>query len=474
LNGDLRANQNDLPAVADLTILVDRPLPFTIEGGSMAGKKTKRKSLSKQMAIAESTDLIRVAQLKPELEYMFRHALIQDAAYNSLLKADRRTLHQGVGEAIEQLYPDRHDELAGHLALHFEAAGITDKAVSYYLIAARRAEGSYAYQEASQYLKSALELVKSEPTSTQLTVLEQLAHVLFLLKQSRSAISYFQQGLAVWRSLPEPDPQAEMRLHRQIIDTLIEMKWRASFADFEAALPELDASRERLIELVQDIDSAPPDRAAARCLTTLAWSEGWLSGDWEASLTYSRAALRVAEQLDAPIEISAALGTLGLYYEAQGHLQERAETALRRLAQSEDPRFTDLRARSEMLVEVGGALISIGQYAQAVPHLIEGERLSEKLQNIAMQEAALALQLQCWYFLDRWDDLMAVQEKRWELQRTHPQELLGANCFGIALVSAVYARRGLNQQAAALRDEAYDIMVGVSGGESNWARQQYY
>jgi tetratricopeptide (TPR) repeat protein len=85
----------------------------------------------------ESKGLIRVAAIQPELEYLFRHALVQDAAYESLLKQERRSLHRLVGDALEQLYPERHGELAAVLARHFEQAGEPDKAIEYLLEAAR-------------------------------------------------------------------------------------------------------------------------------------------------------------------------------------------------------------------------------------------------------------------------------------------------------------------------------------------------
>ncbi len=67
----------------------------------------------------ETAGLIRLAQIQPELEYLFRHALIRDAAYQSLLKADRKPLHRVVAEALERLYPDRLDELAPLLGQHY-------------------------------------------------------------------------------------------------------------------------------------------------------------------------------------------------------------------------------------------------------------------------------------------------------------------------------------------------------------------
>ncbi|HEY7599140.1 MAG TPA: hypothetical protein VH741_04360, partial [Candidatus Limnocylindrales bacterium] len=84
----------------------------------------------------ESKGLIRVAAVAPELEYLFRHALLQDAAYESLLKQERRALHRLVGGALETLYPERHGELAAVLARHFEQAGEADKAIEYLVEAA--------------------------------------------------------------------------------------------------------------------------------------------------------------------------------------------------------------------------------------------------------------------------------------------------------------------------------------------------
>src|SRR5215217_236690 len=89
-----------------------------------------------QLDILEAKGLIRLATLDPELEYLFRHALVQDTAYDSLLKQERRALHRLVGDALEELYPERHADLAAVLAMHFEQAGDPDRAVTYLMAAA--------------------------------------------------------------------------------------------------------------------------------------------------------------------------------------------------------------------------------------------------------------------------------------------------------------------------------------------------
>ena len=112
-----------------------------------------------QLETLESKGLIRLATVQPELEYLFRHALVQDAAYGSLLKQERRELHGQVAEALEQLYPDRRSELAPVLAMHFEHAGDAEKAIDYYGEAARHALGQYAIQEAYAAFASAAALI---------------------------------------------------------------------------------------------------------------------------------------------------------------------------------------------------------------------------------------------------------------------------------------------------------------------------
>jgi predicted ATPase len=101
-----------------------------------------------QLDTLEAKGLVRVASYQPELEYLFRHALVQDAAYESLLKQERRALHRTVGEALEQLYPDRRGELAAVLAMHFENAGDSERAVRYAMEAAQFALDRNAIVEA--------------------------------------------------------------------------------------------------------------------------------------------------------------------------------------------------------------------------------------------------------------------------------------------------------------------------------------
>ncbi len=78
----------------------------------------------------QQTGLIRESARSPELEYAFGQALIQEAAYQTILLKGRR-LHKRVAVALEILFADRLDELAGILAHHFHEAGHLEEARYY-------------------------------------------------------------------------------------------------------------------------------------------------------------------------------------------------------------------------------------------------------------------------------------------------------------------------------------------------------
>jgi tetratricopeptide (TPR) repeat protein len=113
-------------------------------------------NLISQLNTLESSGLIRLLRARPELEYLFRHALAQDAAYNSLLRQDRKHLHLAVAESLESLYPEQTNEMSATLAYHFERAELRDRAIHYLKRAGDRARAAYANQEALDFYRRAI------------------------------------------------------------------------------------------------------------------------------------------------------------------------------------------------------------------------------------------------------------------------------------------------------------------------------
>jgi tetratricopeptide (TPR) repeat protein len=96
--------------------------------------------------------------LYPEIEYIFKHALTQEVAYESLLKQRRREIHGRIAQAIEELYADRLEEHYELLAHHYERSGNAEKAVHYLILAGEKSNLHGAVQAASEFLTKALEI----------------------------------------------------------------------------------------------------------------------------------------------------------------------------------------------------------------------------------------------------------------------------------------------------------------------------
>lgn len=150
-------------------------------------------SLTQQLDQLGSTQIIRLAQANPELEYLFRHPLLQAAAYESLLRANRKQLHLAVGEVLEQLYPERTEELSPVLAQHFILAGEDERALTYCKLAGEVAAHKYANVEAAMHYAHAIDIAKRIATAAELGGLfSKLGRVLELNSQHAEALANYQ------------------------------------------------------------------------------------------------------------------------------------------------------------------------------------------------------------------------------------------------------------------------------------------
>lgn len=114
----------------------------------------------------ERLDLIRTRSFKPEIEYMFKHALTQEVVYNSLLKKERRGIHEQIARVIETVFKDRLTEFNETLAYHFARGESTAKAVDYLIKAGEKSLARYAVEEAHQYFKRAYDILQSKEDSS--------------------------------------------------------------------------------------------------------------------------------------------------------------------------------------------------------------------------------------------------------------------------------------------------------------------
>lgn len=161
-----------------------------------------------QLNTLESAGLLRIAQVEPDLEYLFRHTLVREAAYGSLLSVDQKRLHRAVGEVIERLYPDRMEEYAAMLALHFKAAGDHQRALRYFSMAGDSALASFANREAENHYRNALELVEGKRQRADL--LYSLGEALYRQSRYTETIQFWRTGIELYQALNDYDGIARL------------------------------------------------------------------------------------------------------------------------------------------------------------------------------------------------------------------------------------------------------------------------
>jgi class 3 adenylate cyclase/predicted ATPase len=99
----------------------------------------------------------------PDSTYIFKHALLQEAAYASLLRGRRQQLHRRIADALEEQFAELAEAQPQLMAHHLAQAGLIERAINYLQKAGQRANESSANAEAIGHLKVALELLQSLP-----------------------------------------------------------------------------------------------------------------------------------------------------------------------------------------------------------------------------------------------------------------------------------------------------------------------
>jgi tetratricopeptide (TPR) repeat protein len=136
-------------------------------------------------------ELVYVRGIAPDATYQFKHALIQDAAYEALLKSRRKELHLVVARTIDEKFPSLNGEHPEVLARHWTEAGETELAIAEWTRAGKTAEGRGAFAEALESYQRALTLLETLPESPEhdsreLELLQSIVSTLYVTKSHAS------------------------------------------------------------------------------------------------------------------------------------------------------------------------------------------------------------------------------------------------------------------------------------------------
>lgn len=124
-------------------------------------------SLQRELDRLVAAEILYRQGFPPRCKYRFKHALLQDAAYASLLVAERRRFHQRIAEVLEQSFPALVESQPVLPAHHYTEAGLAERAIPLWQQAGEKAFGSSAFREAAGSIERALALLPSLPESPQ-------------------------------------------------------------------------------------------------------------------------------------------------------------------------------------------------------------------------------------------------------------------------------------------------------------------
>jgi class 3 adenylate cyclase/tetratricopeptide (TPR) repeat protein len=354
--------------------------------------------------------LVRAEILAPderalEATYTFRHALIRDVTYGTILFARRHELHARVAEAIERLYAENLDEQRVLLAQHELHAGRSERALPHLIQAARNAQARYANSEALALYRQALAIAPQHDQTTErldaqtAALYENLAEILVLTGDYPAARSNYEWLLRVGIA-EEPGARVTRKAalqrkvgatHEQEGNLELALNWFERAADTIAHQPahysrESDADLEharilsdigwihfrhdRLQQAQNQFEHAlallePHQRRPelARLLNRLG-GIAWARGDIDLAFHYVERSRAASECSGDLVGQANALNNLGVLSAGQGHSAEAVRHGLRAMELYE--RVGNRRMSAVTAINVGHAYYDMEEYQQAL------------------------------------------------------------------------------------------------------------
>lgn len=186
--------------VAQLGATLGRAFPYELLRAVSSLDET---TLQRSLARLVEAELLYQRGVLPDATYIFKHALIQEAAYHSLLKSRRQQVHQRIAQVLAERFPEIAETQPELLAHHYSEAGLAAQAVEYWQRAGERAIQRSASLEAIAHLTRGLEVLKILPDSPERAEHELLLQVTL--------------GVPLWARMGSAAPEVE-RVHARALE----------------------------------------------------------------------------------------------------------------------------------------------------------------------------------------------------------------------------------------------------------------
>jgi predicted ATPase len=358
----------------------------------------------------QAAELVRDAQRWPVPFVAFTHTLIQEAAYQGLLRRRRQELHSAAVTAIEAIYAERLDEFAGMAAHHAAASGDHRAALDYHHRAGRAAEAVYALEEAAEHYSAALEagreLGLDDSDGDVRRLLAARGRVHFTVGDMEPAQVDLERAAAA----AERSGDAEIRVQAALD---LAASWRAR--DFSKAT--------ELMEEIARTSGDAPGPARVNALARLAIQNvNQLRFDRAAEV--AEQALQIAESSGDERTVGLALDALKLVALHIGDV-DRLDELTSRLrvtleAQLDERPVESAYYLSWVLLESAFVPLARGDFDSAIKLITEALELTRRI-GARFQEA-LFVDALCWAYRSRGDYARALEYGREAVELAPPAE----------------------------------------------------
>ncbi|HWQ12233.1 MAG TPA: adenylate/guanylate cyclase domain-containing protein [Roseiflexaceae bacterium] len=399
--------------------VIGQRIPF---GVLQSVQSADQRALVRQLTRLDEEALTVLERTEPERVHTFRHALVQEVAYQSMLYARRRELHGRIGAYLEQRYANDLDDYVGLLAHHYRLSDRREKAIEYLLKAGHAARDVYANEEAIQSYTWALEALagdEADPRTWQAR--DALGDVYATVGRYAEALAQHAAILAA----PGVTPEAARRAHRKRGNVLEKQgEYAAALEELERAMAiatsgapgisplavpticadigmvrkrrgEFDlavaACEQGLAALRSDPRTRQDELIEARLHSELGTIYG-IRGDYPQARHHIERSLRAREAIDDLPGMVASHNNLGYLWQLQGE-HERAIGHYRiaeELARKINLRYALIHAATNAAY----ALTSLGQYAAAEARCHEALQIARELsaqQTVAQIQNTLGI-----------------------------------------------------------------------------------
>jgi tetratricopeptide (TPR) repeat protein len=345
----------------------------------------------------------------PRASYSFKHALIQEAAYQSLLRTARRHYHVRAARTLVEGFPDVAERQPELVAEHFHLGGETDSAISYWRAAGERALGRFANIEAVAHFKKALAQIEKlapseERARRELNLLANIGNALTAIDgyAAAEAEQIFARARALCRTAGDT-PQlyrtlrglqsyyqvrGPLRSAREIGEQLSGLAERSDdpslWVEARRALGwclfcfgEIRAGRDALAEAVDRYDAELSYQSIIKYGSdagvlgnvNLAWAE-WCLGNADRAVEKCEEAIRLAEKLKHPLSLAYALCMSAAVHQSLGQREIAEQLARRTLALAAENGFSYWTAWGSIIL--GWAIAQRGAHEEGIGLLSEG------------------------------------------------------------------------------------------------------